>query len=335
MARDPIDWAPDHCRNRGIRGDDKRMDALSEILRLSRFSAGVTLDATAREPWCISIPASDSTGRAHLVIDGECQLRTADDEVTLRAGDIALLPRGDAHLVGSPVEAQATAISTLVRMPVAGELLPVRLGGAGPATRVISLAFTCERHLAAPLLSSLPAIVFVDLTGAPPLDWLVDSLSLVLSASDAPLQGTTATRSRLAEIVFVEALARYVQSRPPRGNGWLAGLNDRYVGRALALVHGRPSESWTVEKLGRQVRLSRSALAERFSDVMGEPIFAFLTRWRLQLAAEALLTTSRAIAAIARDAGYESAGAFSHAFKRDFGKPPSIWRKRSRRRESR
>lgn len=307
------------------------MDALSEVLRLSRFSANVTLDATARAPWCISVPASESLGRAHVVVEGECHLRTATGEVTLRAGNAAFLPEGDAHLIGSPVDAHATPLSSLVRTPVAGELLPVRLGGEGPATRVISFAFSCERHLAAPLLSSLPRILFVDLTGAAPLGWLVDSLSLVLSASDAPFQGTTATRSRLAEIVFVEALARYVQSLPPGGKGWLAGLNDRYVGRALALVHGRPSEAWTVEKLGRQVRLSRSALAERFSEVIGEPIFAFLTRWRLQVAAEQLLTTARTIESIAAEAGYESAGAFSHAFKRVFGKPPSVWRKRRRR----
>jgi AraC family transcriptional regulator, alkane utilization regulator len=307
------------------------LDALSEVLRLSRFGANVTLDATAREPWCISVPASETLGRAHLVIEGECHLRTAAGEVTLRAGDFAFLPNGEAHLIGSPIETLPTPLSTLVRTPVAGELLPVRLGGGGSTTRVISFSFACERHLAAPLLGSLPPIVFVDLTGAAPLEWLVDSLALVLSASDAPFQGTTATRTRLAEIVFVEALARYVQSLPPGGKGWLAGLNDRYVGRALALVHGRPSESWTVEKLGRQVRLSRSALAERFSEVMGEPIFAFLTRWRLLLAAEFLLTTTRTIESIARQAGYESAGAFSHAFKRVFGKPPSVWRKKRRR----
>jgi len=86
-----------------------------------------------------------------------------------------------------------------------------------------------------------------------------------------------------------------------------------------------------VERLGRNVGLSRSALAERFGDVMGEPIFAFLTRWRLQMAAEFLLTTTRPIGTIAHEAGYESAGAFSVAFKRVFGKPPSIWRRKSRR----
>src|SRR5690606_27663474 len=161
-------------------------------------------------------------------------------------------------------------------------LLPARVGGGGAATRFIVLTFQCERHLAQPLLAALPKVMVVDLEGASVLDWLTDSLSLVLSASDAPFLGTAATRSRLAEIVFVEAIARYVQSFPPGGRGWLAGLTDRYVGRALSLVHGRPSEAWTVEKLGRQVGLSRSALAERFGEVMGEPIFTFLTRWRLQ-----------------------------------------------------
>ena len=149
-------------------------------------------------------------------------------------------------------------------------------------------------------------------------------------AGPPPPVGATAERSRLAELVIIEALSRHVYWLPPGGKGWIAGLNDRYVGRALALVHGRPSEPWTVERLGRQVGLSRSALADHFSEVMGEPIFAFLTRWRLLMAAEYLLTTTRRVESIAHDAGYESAGAFSAAFKRAFGKPPSIWRRRRR-----
>jgi len=309
------------------------MDALSEVLRLSQFHAAVTLDATAHEPWCVSVPASQSLSRAYVVVEGECHLKAAGSrEVTLRAGDFVFLPGGEAHLLGSSLDIAATPLSSLVRAPVAGELLPVKLGVNGPVTRWIMLSFACERHLAEPLMSALPKEVFVDLTGASALEWLTDALSLVLSSSDAPFQGATAIRSHLAEIVFVEALARFVQSRPPGGKGWIAGLNDRYVGRALALVHGRPEDAWTVEKLGRQVGLSRSALAERFSEVMGEPIFAFLTRWRLQLAAEYLLTTERPIRSIAKEAGYESASAFAAAFGRKFGKPPSAWRRKSRRR---
>lgn len=307
------------------------MDALSEVLRLAHFRASVALDATAHEPWCVSVPGSQSLARAYVVVDGECHLQASGaEELTLRAGDFVFLPGGEAHLLGSDLAAQARPLSALLRASVAGELLPVRIGGQGAGMRFIMLTVSCERHLAEPLLSALPNVVFVDLNGASPLAWLTDAFSLVLSSSDAPFLGASATRERLAEIVMVEALARYVQSLPPRGKGWLAGLNDRYVGRALSLIHGRPSEAWTVEKLGRQVGLSRSALAERFGDVMGEPLFAFLTRWRLQLAAEALLTTAQPIRTIAKQAGYESAGAFSAAFKRAFRKPPSRWRHQRR-----
>ncbi len=311
---------------------DPRMDALSEVLRLARFSAHLILDATAHAPWCVSVPASPSLARAHIVLDGECQLRTASGEShALPAGCVALLAAGDAHLVGSDLDQAATPLSALLRAPLAGELVPVRLGNAGAATRWLSIAIAWEQHLAEPLLACLPPVLAIDVLGAPALNWLTSALGLHLSGSDAPPVAAEARRERLAELVLLEALRRHVNALPPGGRGWLSGLNDRYVGRALALVHGRPGEPWTVERLGRQVGLSRSALAERFSDVMGEPIFAFLTRWRLQLAAESLLATPRAIQAIARDAGYESASAFSAAFRRVFRKPPSVWRKRARR----
>jgi AraC-like DNA-binding protein len=307
------------------------MDALSEVLRLARFSAGVTLDATARAPWCVSVAASSSVLRAHLVIDGEIELQLAGaDAFTLKPGEIACLPHGDAHLVGNPLDAAAKSLASLAKAPVAGEPVPVSFGGDGPPARWIVLSATLERHMSEPYIDALPRVMKVNLGNAKALDSLTDALGLTLSASDAPAVGAGAERSRLAELVLVEAMSRYVERLAPGGKGWLSGLADRYVGRALALVHGRPSEAWTVEKLGRQVGLSRSALADRFSDVMGEPIFGFLTRWRLQMAAEFLLTTPRSIESIAHDAGYESAGAFSAAFKRVFGKPPSTWRKRRR-----
>jgi len=308
------------------------MDALSEILRLAHFSADVTVDATAREPWCVSVPSSGTFSRAYLVVEGECHLQASGiEEATLRAGDLVFLPGGEAHLLGSNLAVDAVSLASIVRTPVAGEILPVRLGGNGAATRWIAFSFTCERHLAGSLLDALPRCMFVDMAGAATVEWLLDSLSLTLTQSDAPVLGASATRARLAEAVFVDALARYIHSLPPGGTGWLAGLNDRYIGRTLALIHGRPSEDWTVERLGKHVGLSRSALAERFGQVMGEPLFAFLTYWRLQLAAEMLLATSRPIAAIAKDAGYESAAAFSAAFKRTFRKPPSVWRRKRRR----
>ncbi|HEX4781131.1 MAG TPA: cupin domain-containing protein, partial [Usitatibacter sp.] len=223
------------------------MDALSEVLRLARFEAHVTLDATAAAPWCVSVAASGSISRAHLVVDGECQVKlTGAEPVTLKAGEIAFIPRGEAHLVGNPLTADAKPLSALVKSPVAGEQVPVRIGGDGAGTRWIAISSSCERHLAEPLVASLPQLMKVDVSNTPVLEGLVAALGLTLSASAAPPVGAAAERSRLAELVMIEAISRYIDWLPPRGKGWLAGLNDRYVGRALALVHGRPEEPWTV-----------------------------------------------------------------------------------------
>lgn len=311
------------------------MDALSEVVRLARLSGAVLLDVHAHGSWCVAMPAGASSARmfAHVVVEGECRLKAGNgDALLLESGDFALVTRGEAHLIGFDLDAQPTSLASLLRPPVAGDLEAVTIGSGGTRTRWLALAFTCDRHLAEPLLTELPGVLRVDLRGSDALRWLSESLGFSLSVSDAPRAGAGATAARLSELALVEALRRYVQELPRGGTGWLAGLNDRYVGRALALVHGRPSEDWSVEKLARQVGLSRSALGEKFSEVMGEPVFAFLTRWRLQLAAEELLTTPRTVATIAHGAGYESAGAFSFAFKRAFGKPPSLWRKKMKRR---
>ncbi len=309
------------------------MDALSEVLRLAHLSGSVLADATAGGAWSVSVPAATTRAFAHVVMEGECLLKAGEGEpLALRTGDVAFLAKGEAHLLGSDLAAEARPFASLLKPPVAGELAPVTLGGSGRRTRWVTLAITADRHLAEPLLAALPPVLRSGLRGTAPLAWLSDSLGLSLSGTDAPRPGGTAALSRVAELVLIEALRRHVEGLPPGGTGWLAGLNDRHVGAALALVHGRPGEHWTVERLARQVGISRSALAERFSQVVGEPIFGFLTRVRLQLAAHELATTGHSIETIAAGAGYEAVNSFSRAFKRAFGKPPSVWRRKSRRR---
>ncbi|MGH8647972.1 MAG: helix-turn-helix transcriptional regulator, partial [Burkholderiales bacterium] len=135
------------------------------------------------------------------------------------------------------------------------------------------------------------------------------------------------TLAKLAELIFVDALRRYVENLPPGGKGWLAGVRDAHVGHALALLHRKPGRAWTVDELAREVALSRSALAERFAALVGEPPIQYLMRWRLALAARTLRAGREAIARVAERAGYESETAFSRAFRREFGMPPAAWRK--------
>ena len=128
-------------------------------------------------------------------------------------------------------------------------------------------------------------------------------------------------------MMFVDALRRYVEQLPEESTGWLAGLRDRQVGRALALIHEHPSRSWTIEMLADEVALSRSALYERFSQLIGQPPMQYLTQWRMQIAANLLRQTRAPVLSIALDVGYESEASFTRAFKRLVGTPPGAWRK--------
>jgi AraC family transcriptional regulator, alkane utilization regulator len=156
---------------------------------------------------------------------------------------------------------------------------------------------------------------------------LADLLRVGVQESRAQRPGSQSLLAKLSELAFTEALRRYAQSNPPELKGWLAGLQDPYVVRALALLHGEPTRAWTVDQLAREVALSRSALAERFVATIGLPPMQYLTQWRLTLAAQTLRAGSESIARIAERSGYDSEAAFTRAFKREFGVPPTVWRK--------
>jgi AraC-like DNA-binding protein len=134
----------------------------------------------------------------------------------------------------------------------------------------------------------------------------------------------------MSEMLFVEVLRRHIDSLPPEQTGWLAGMRDAAVGRALALLHGRPAEPWTLEKLSEEAGLSRSSLHERFVHFIGQPPMQYLTRWRMQVASGLLRDTNAKLVEIALDVGYESEAAFSRAFKREVGVSPGAWRRERR-----
>ena len=311
------------------------MDALSEILRLANLTGAVLADVTSAGGWGVSVPAASATRYAHVVLEGDCLLRAGDREIALRSGDTAIVFAGGAHTVsGAPATSHATPLASLLRPVVAGELAPVSVGSGGPRARWVTFTFSLDRHLGAPLLDAMPEALALSLRGSSALTWMGESLGLSLSLTDAPRAGAAAVLARVAELAFIEAVRRHVESLPAGGTGWLAGLSDRHVGATLALLHGQPGENWTVERLARQVGISRSALGDHFSAIVGEPVMGFLARVRLQRAAHELLAGGKAIKTIAKEAGYESPQSFARAFKRAYRLPPSRSAKRQRARRN-
>jgi len=156
--------------------------------------------------------------------------------------------------------------------------------------------------------------------------WLENSILHLVEESASGRVGSEAMLAKLSEALFVDTLRRYVAGLPEQQMGWLTGARDPIVGKSLGLLHSRVAHPWTIADLGDQVGISRSALVERFARYLSEPPMAYLTRWRLQLAARSLERTSRGVAEIASDVGYESEAAFNRAFKREFGQPPGRYR---------
>jgi AraC-like DNA-binding protein len=313
------------------------VDALSDVLSAIRLDGAVYVDAEFTAPWCVAtqyglhtaapkLPDSDHVVFFHLLTDGSCFARLAggSDIVEVKAGDLLLLTHDDLHVLGSDLKLPFSEVGS---PPPETGLLELRAGGGGEATRFICGYLACDRRASRALLGALPPMLRISLGDVSLSGWLADLLRLGVQESRAERPGSQSLLAKLSELAFTEALRRYAQSNPPGLKGWLAGLRDPYVGRALALLHGDSTRGWTVEELAREVALSRSALAERFTGLIGEPPMQYLTRWRLALAARALRAGSESVARIAERSGYDSEAAFARAFKREFAVPPTLWRK--------
>lgn len=318
------------------------MDALSDALRVLRLTGAVFLDAEFTAPWCvISDPRSNDSLMAgapdivffHVLTEGRCRAKLIKESQTidLVAGDLIMLPRGNRHLMGSDLQLAPASADSIVR-PGEGGMLRIDHGGGGEKTHFVCGYLSCDERLCGPMLESLPPILRVPLGDGPATAWLTGLLQAGTRESAAPRPGSKTVLAKLSELLFVEAMRRYIEMLPEGQRGWLAGLGDRFVGRALALMHDQPAREWTVDELATSVGLSRSSLAQRFTDFIGQPPMQYLTRWRLTVAAQRLRSESTSLARIAADSGYDSEAAFNRAFKRALGTTPAAWRRGKRER---
>lgn len=327
-------------------------DPLSDLLRTVRLRGAVFYYVSCREPWAAEAPPAAEIAEAvmpgaehviefHMVARGGGWAAVSGlPPVRLSAGDIVMFPHGDSHVMSNapglkPQRAEADWVFATRHlpkpMPVSyhhgveqpGSLIPV-----AEADTVLVCGFLgCDLRPFNPLVSALPRLLHVP--GASAGSWIPRVIEQAAAESAERCSGSAAMLERLAEMMFVDTARRYLNALPEDARGWLAGLRDRYVGRALVLLHERPDHAWTMEALGREVGLSRSALHERFVQFVGQPPMHYLALWRIQLGAQLLRDTRRTVAAIAQDVGYESEAAFSRAFRRAAGLPPASWRRQA------
>jgi AraC-like DNA-binding protein len=319
------------------------MDALSDALRIVRLKGGVFLNAQFTAPWCLSSrvgPAdagslfqhSEHVVLYHYVAEGRLLAQVqGGSSVEIEAGEVVIFPRNNHHLLGSDLTLPPVPTRQIVRPAPDGSGWVIAHGGGGALTRIVCGFLGCDRLDGNPLLDSLPPVLRFDARTGSAGAWIRSSLEFASSELAAGRAGADIVLAKLSELLFIEALRRYVDALPDEQTGWLAGLKDPFVSRTLSLLHGQLSRQWTVDELGSEAGLSRSALADRFTRLIGEPPMRYLGRWRIQVAAHQLRDTDAPLAQIADNVGYGSEAAFSRAFKLATGRPPAAWRKDNRR----
>lgn len=314
------------------------MDPLSDLLRIVRLDGAYFYAVEAREPWSVEslaardlmpriLPAAEHLISYHVLTEGRCYGGLLDGEqVELVAGDVIVFPHGDPHVMssGPGLRVEGDRLTTAPgRMP-----FRVRMGESGPTVTTFVCGFLgCDLRPFNPLLAALPRRMHMRGMSNP---WLGSFVHQITEESRLGRPGADTVLTRMAELMFVELLRRYLDDLPPGQTGWLAGLRDELVGRVLTLLHARPAHPWTLPDLAREVASSRSNVAKRFTELVGQPPMQYLTQWRMQVAANLLTQSTMKVAAIGAAAGYESEAAFSRAFKKATGLAPGAWREARR-----
>jgi AraC-like DNA-binding protein len=333
------------------------MDVLSDVLRVVRLSGAVFFNAEFSAPWSISspqgrdlasmiLPTAECVSLFHVLVDGECWFRSEGyPQVRLTSGDVIVFPHAHPHDMSSHKGGETTPIGTLIPGESGDTLASVSHGGGGKKSRFVCGYLQCDQRFG-PLIGSLPTMMLlrranryalvetVDADGQRPSPvaegadtWLSTTLEYAIREAKSEAPGNATMLERLTELIFVEILRQYMKQLREGQPGWLAGLGDPYVGKALRLMHEAPERDWTVEELAREAAISRSALAQRFTNVIGDSPKHYLASWRIELAKRMLREGLHPIPEIADRVGYESEAAFNRAFKRITGSPPATWRR--------
>jgi AraC-like DNA-binding protein len=333
------------------------MDVLSDVLQVIRLSGAVFFVAEFTSPWAVEsppckglapfvLPRAECFTIFHVLVEGTCWAKTkGDPAIQMTAGDVLVIPQGDEHVMGSDLTIKPTPINLLIPQIRAG-MAPVILGGGAEVARFVCGYLRCDQKFM-PLFNSLPRLLCVRsregdiVVEAAGLEkrisdrtvpfhagmWLNTTIYYLIKEAEAQRSSNQLMLARLTELMFVEVLQRYMQELPPNQKGWLAGLKDPRVNRALTMLHEQPARAWTVEDLAREAGVSRSGLADRFTELIGESPMHYLTNWRMHLAKQLLSEGQHSLVEVAERIGYESEYAFNRAFKRQVGRPPAAWRK--------
>jgi len=306
------------------------MDALAAVLAVASVRGTVAATLSAAEPWGLALAAVPGAA-FHAVTDGIAWLRIAGHPDTrLMPGDVVLLPTGAAHVLASTPGADTVPFDHLAAQQALAPGDELRLGTGIAQTRILCASYHQDPAISLPLLSLLPDVLHVPSSRAG--TGLDTTLRLLAQEITRPQPGTAAVLNRIVDILLVQLMRTWLDTGPAHAHvpSWLSALTDPVAGSALAVLHAQPGRDWTIPSLAAAIGVSRATLARRFPVQVGYTPAAYLTRWRMDLAAVRLRDTDDTVGTIARSLGYTSEYAFNRAFTRARRIPPGRYRTQSR-----
>jgi AraC-like DNA-binding protein len=316
------------------------MDALSDVLKTVRLTGAIFFDCSAQAPWVAEqppremileriLPGAGHLIAYHLVIAGRCYASIiGGDPMLVEAGELLVFPHGDPHVLSSSPGMRADPLAPGSFGTTQGGQMPLVINyGSDTAVedKFICGYLACDARPFNPLIESLPKVIKIGWKDSD-AGWLGEFARVAKMESTAKRRGGESVLAKISELMFIEVLRQYLDALPAERAGWLAGLRDPFVGHAISLMHEKPAQDWTVEELAKRAAVSRSVLAERFTNLVGIPPMQYLAKWRMQIA-WGLLRGGSNIASVAAETGYGSEAAFSRAFKKVVGTSPSAWRR--------
>lgn len=296
------------------------MDVLSDVLASVRLGSVLIGTAALRRPWGISVEPMRNAA-IHLVQRGECWLRLAGELIRVSEGDLILVGSGVGHTLSDPVDAPLSSMAAALSARSSQQ------PGDNAGTTLLCAKYQLDGSGPHPMISLLPPLIHLtraQIEANAPLRLATELLRVEASGD---LTGHDLVAPRLLDSVLVFLLRAWIESQPLGTAGWFGALRDKGVAQALRLIHERPAALWTVASLAAGASQSRATFARRFTRLVGEPPLAYVTRWRMNLAAKALRETNRTVDEIGRAVGYESAPSFSQAFTRLIGQAPGRYRR--------
>ena len=298
-------------------------DPLGETLYSLRLNGLIYANSELSAPWGVAMPPMDGKMMFHIVTQGGCWLRLPNQEVVyLQPGELALLPRGEGHLISSAESEECMPFFDIPVSKLSERFEFMRFGGGGEETLLTCGVLSLDHVAGQKLLSQLPALIHVKGDSGALPGQLQALVHLMAEEASTLSPGGETVISHLSDIIVIQAIRYWVEHSPEASQGWLGALKDPKIGKALAAIHSHPESTWTVDRLANHAGMSRSGFSARFTEIIGTSVKQYVTEWRMSLARMKIMQSQVSLADLSEELGYQSEAAFSRAYKRVMGVPP-------------